>query len=368
VHVLFHVQHLLGIGHVRRATTLVHAMRAAGLRVTVLSGGEPVAGIDFAAEVVQLPSARATDATFRTLVDARGRPLDDMFHAARRRLVADTVAAARPDVVLIESYPFGRRAFRHEYEPLFSAGVPVAVSLRDVLVAKDAKRTAEAVAIVRERISLVLVHGDERFLPLGASFPGAGEIAEKLAYTGYVYEAAPTAGQDGRGEVIVSAGGGAVGERLLRAALAARPLSRLADTTWRLIAGPNLSKEARQSISDALPAAGVTLERFRPDFPSLLRNCAVSVSQAGYNTFLDILHARPAAVLVPFAAEGETEQILRARRLGALGGVRVVEESALSGGTLAAAVDAAGPPALQVAMDGGPKAAEIINHMFKKRS
>jgi predicted glycosyltransferase len=366
VHVLFHVQHLLGIGHVQRAAALVRAMRQAGLRVTVLSGGEPVSGIDFACEVVQLPPARATDATFKTLVDAQGRPLDDAFHAARRRLVTESLAAARPDAILIESYPFGRRAFRHEYEPLLAAGIPVAVSLRDVLVAKDAKRTAEAVAIVRERISLVLVHGDERFLPLDASFPGAGEIAEKLAYTGYVHEAA-SAGEDGHGEVIVSAGGGAVGERLLRAALEARPLSRFSDRQWRLIAGPNLPEMAWQSVGKALPPTGAVLERFRPDFSSLLRNCAVSVSQAGYNTFLDILHARPASVLVPFAAAGETEQTLRARRLAALGGVQVVEERALSGAALAAAINAAGPPTLQVAMNGAIKAAELINHMFKKR-
>jgi predicted glycosyltransferase len=204
VHVLFHVQHLLGIGHVRRAAALTRAMCEAGLRVTVLSGGEPVRGIEFSGDVIQLPPARATDATFKTLVDANGRSLDDAFHAARRRIVAQTLAAARPDAILIETYPFGRRAFGHEYEPLLAAGVPIAVSLRDVLVAKDAKRTAEAAAIVRDHISLVLVHGDERFLRLDESFPAVGEIAEKLVYTGYVYEApADTSSADGTGEVIV---------------------------------------------------------------------------------------------------------------------------------------------------------------------
>ena len=44
--VLFYVQHLLGIGHLKRATTLARAMTDAGLQVTVVSGGEHVPVID----------------------------------------------------------------------------------------------------------------------------------------------------------------------------------------------------------------------------------------------------------------------------------------------------------------------------------
>ena len=50
------MQHLLGIGHVRRAALITRALSAAGLDVTVASGGFPVAGVDYgAARVVQLP-------------------------------------------------------------------------------------------------------------------------------------------------------------------------------------------------------------------------------------------------------------------------------------------------------------------------
>ena len=43
--VFFYVQHLLGIGHLKRAHTLARALRAAGFEVTLASGGLPVAGI-----------------------------------------------------------------------------------------------------------------------------------------------------------------------------------------------------------------------------------------------------------------------------------------------------------------------------------
>ena len=83
--VLFHVQHLLGIGHARRAAMLAAAMAREGLSVTVLSGGEPL-DLDWGgAEIVQLPWARARDQSFKPLVDAEDRPLDAAFQRRNDR-------------------------------------------------------------------------------------------------------------------------------------------------------------------------------------------------------------------------------------------------------------------------------------------
>ena len=40
--VFFYVQHLLGIGHLRRAATIARALTGAGLDVTVVSGGSGI--------------------------------------------------------------------------------------------------------------------------------------------------------------------------------------------------------------------------------------------------------------------------------------------------------------------------------------
>src|SRR5689334_20330 len=133
--------------------------------------------------------------------------------------------------------------------PLLESGRKVAVSLRDIVVAKDTARTAEAAALVRRHVDLVLVHGDPRLVRLEESFPATPEIADRVRYTGYVYEApdkpdlprhADKGSSDQGREVIVSAGGGAVGAALLRTALEARPLTRYRNHPWRLLAGPNL--------------------------------------------------------------------------------------------------------------------------------
>ena len=222
--------------------------------------------------------------------------------------------------------------------------------MRDIVVVRDdPRRHREIVDRVRRDIDRVLVHGDPALIPFEASFPAAPDIADRLVYTGYV--AQPDSPADGRaeavqanaadaGEVLVSAGGGAAGKALLETALAARRAGCLAHLPWRLITGTNLPDGDVAALRASAPA-GVMIERFRDDFAALLRACRVSVSQAGYNTVLDLLAARARAVLVPFAAGRETEQPLRAERLAALGAAELVRESELSAAALAAAIERA---------------------------
>ena len=117
--VLFYVQHLLGIGHLKRAGTLARAMAVRGLEVTIVSGGEPVAVLDRAGyDLVQLPPLRASDRSFRGLVDDRGDAVDDAYLARRRQMLLETFDRLNPAILLVEMFPFGRRALRGELLPL----------------------------------------------------------------------------------------------------------------------------------------------------------------------------------------------------------------------------------------------------------
>jgi predicted glycosyltransferase len=170
----------------------------------------------------------------------------------------------------------------------------------------------------------------------------------------------------GSGEVLVSAGGGAVGDFLLAAALEARRRGCLSDCRWRLLAGPNLPAAEFSVLAANLPQ-GVVLERYRSDFPQMLRRCRVSVSQAGYNTVLDILASGAAAVLVPFADMRETEQNLRAQRLAAAGRVEMVAPGELSAQAIAEAIERAvrcRPAALAVDTGGARRSAQLIAAMI----
>ncbi len=360
--VFFWVQHLLGVGHLRRTASLARAAAEAGMEVTVASGGMPSPGLDTGrARLAQLPPVRATDRYFKRLVDERDRPIDDAWRARRRQALLDSYLEARPDAVVTELFPFGRRQLRFELEPLLERarrdGCATVASVRDILVEPDKpERIAEMLERVERLFDLVLVHGDPDLVPFDATFPRLAEIADRLRYTGYAVDppVRDAGAGDGAGEVIVSAGGGAVGEPLLRAALAARPLSAARDRPWRFLVGAGLPEAVFADLARD-PPAGVTVERARPDFRALLARAHLSVSQGGYNTVLEVLTAGLRAVVAPYAGGHESEQTLRARLLAERGALQVVAETELAPATLAAAIDRAlaGPPLSAAGIDLG---------------
>ena len=375
--VFLYVQHLLGIGHLKRAVTLARALVDEGIEVTLASGGVEVPGLaPEGAHFVQLPPAASPDLQFRTLVDAHGKTVDEAWRSRRREALLTAWRTARPHALVRELFPFGRRQMRFELLPLLDAANaasprPVIVSsVRDVLGQRDPARQDEMLHLFERYFDHVLVHGDPGFLRFDRTFRHAALLGQRLQYTGFIVERASGAGPGngaGTGEVIVSAGGGAVGARLLQTAIRARPLTILAARLWRVLTGVNMEPQEFEYLARLAHEAGngcVVVERSRADFMTLLRNCAVSVSQAGYNTVMEILDSGARAVAVPFAGGAETEQTLRARQLAARGRIEVVEEGALAPGTLAAAVDRAArgprPESGGVDLGGAGRSAELL--------
>ncbi len=370
--VVLWVQHLLGTGHLRRSAAIARATAAKGLDVAVLSGGMPVPHLDLgAARLVQLTPLRAIDESFSGLALASGDAATPRDLEKRRDEALAAMAAAKPDLLITETFPFGRRQLRNEALALIQhareGGATTAASVRDILQRQTKPgRHEEMLALALEYIDHVMVHGDPRLAPLDLTFPLASGLGERLNYTGYIAGKAAQhkAGGPGDGEIIVSVGGGATGAPLLAAALDARAAATAArDRVWRLLVGHDLlAGDLAPRLTD--PPPGVNVEPARPDFTALLANCAVSVSQAGYNTAVDILAAGARSVLVPFARGGETEQRDRAERLADLGVAIMVEEAALSPERLAAAVDDAlagtPPDPAGFDLDGAAKSAALI--------
>ena len=367
--VLFYVQHLLGIGHLKRAATLSRALEEAGFAITMVSGGFEVPGLDAGgAEFVQLEAVRASDRNFTGLVDAENREIGDDLRAARRERLLETFARVKPDIVLTELFPFGRRQLRFEIVALLEAARAarprpfIVSSVRDILVEPSrASRVSDMVETFERFYDLALVHGDPGLIPFDSTFPLIHRIRDRMRYTGYVV-AAPVekggAAAPGAGEVIVSAGGGALSEPLLAASLAARKLTRASKRTWRLLAGHALGEPAFRRLGRAA-GDGVIVERARPDFTTLLANCALSISQGGYNTVMELLAAGARGVIAPYAGGKETEQTLRARLLQQRSALQVVWEDALGPEAIARAADAAldGPPSSAAGIDTGGAAA-----------
>ncbi len=387
--VMVYVQHLLGTGHLKRAALLADAMTRAGLAVTLVSGGFPVP--DLMANVarwVQLPPVGAADLSFKSLLDDRGRPVDDTLRHTRRDALLSVWRETQPQLLLVELFPFGRRQMRFELLPLLDAArqapnPPVIVSsVRDVLGGSqdDPQRQQRMLALFDQYFDHVLVHGDPSLVPFERTFAHVPELGDRLHYTGYVVETLASAGlvpaarPAGSGEVLVSAGGGAVGLPLLQAAVRARPLSQLAELRWRVLAGAGIGEAAYAeltALARAVNGNGVVVERNRTDFTDLLRRRRVSISQAGYNTVMETLQSGAHSVMVPFAGGSESEQSVRARLLAARGWIDLLEEPDLTPEALAHTVDRAaahGPStATTPRFDGADVSARLVHHWLSER-
>lgn len=163
----------------------------------------------------------------------------------------------------------------------------------------------------------------------------------------------------------MSAGGGAVGDALFGAAVAAAAASPL---TWRLLVG-GADPAPRIARLAAGVTANVIVEPARPDFRSMLTRAAVSVSMCGYNTALDLLQTGCPAVLVPFDDGAEVEQTLRAQSLAKLPGFALLRQSGLTGAALTEAVAGmARAPRRGLsdfAMDGAAQSVAIAERMVR---
>lgn len=380
--VMIYVQHLLGIGHLMRARLIAEALADADFEVHLVSGGMAIGGrMPRGVHTVQLPPIRVADASFMPLRDAQGIPIDEAYREHRRDLLLAAFESTVPSAVLFETFPFGRRALRFELVPLLErieSTRPrplVAASVREILqIQQKPEREREMMAWAQRWFDAILVHGDPRFARFESTFPLAAELRPLIHYTGFVLaHGAPPPARSApeRREVVVSAGGGAVGIELLAVALAAQKLSRFGHLTWRVLAGPNIPDAGMQRLLREAGANAI-VERARVDFPGLLRQALVSVSQGGYNTVLDVVTSGARPVVVPFTGNGETEQRARGERLRDFGLAEVVDDRTLSEAVLAEAIDTAGAREQwghwDFASDGATRSATLIKGMIEARA
>ncbi len=375
--VAIYVQHLLGAGHLVRAMSLAKSLSQSGHRVLLLSGGFPIDQAVEGYQYLQLPPTRAIEGDFSRLVDEYGKAVDESWRKRRGLMLMAEVVKFEPDLVITETFPFGRRQFRFELEPLINwvkkqPSVGLMASIRDVLQRRNEAKNQLTVKTIEHYYDGVLVHADQSLFKLDASFPLSHKIEDKVIYTGYIHQPAEvqtTSIQkeqgdcDGQDEIIVSGGSGTVSARLLETARLARPLSSAKSQVWRLLTGRDLS------VAGQRPEAGLIIEPNRPDFFNLLSRCALSVSQAGYNTTLDVLASGARSLMIPFTGDGETEQKDRAQALYNAGRVLRIAEPDLTPESLARTIDIAlemEPVKIKVDLNGAANSALLITQKLRE--
>ena len=352
--IIQYCQHVLGIGHLFRSLEISRAL--SGHEVILVTGGPQIytAPAKHIREI-HLPDLQM-NREFKGLFTSRENSTLDQVKAERQKRLLSLFEQEKPDLFLIELYPFGRKAFRFELDPILMAleekilpGCPVICSVRDILVEKDdnGKHESRVVETLNRYFDAVLVHADPELVTIDETFDRFEEIKIPVDYTGYIApELSPGAGRKIRDQlgigddeilILASAGGGNVGAPLLQAVMAAfYRLEVQSRCRLKIFSGPFLDQSEFELLKEKA-GNNVRVERFTADFVSHLAAADLSVSMGGYNTTMDILAAKVPALVWPFSQN--REQRLRAGRLADLGVIGVLEDEDLRPERLAGIMD-----------------------------
>lgn len=380
--ILFYCQHSLGMGHLVRSLALADSL-SSDFQITLLNGGRlpKKLKIPSGIKIVNLPPLGFDDDG--QLVSRDARRTVERAQKARQKIILERYRTLKPDVVLIELFPFGRNKFTNELLPLIEEAQKrskIICSVRDILVntRKDQLRhDKRAIKIAELFFNAILVHSDEAFARFEDSLQEDLKINIPVYYTGFVSpDPLPSSKtfkkNSNQKNILVSAGGGLVGEDLFQTAVKAhRILSSHLKVKTTIVGGPFVPKPVWRSLQkSAENDEHIHFKRFVPDLREQMRRADVSVSQCGYNTALDILSTKVPALVVPFGnSEGENEQTVRAKRLEENGLLRVCGNPTAD--ELARKTEDTfdfQPKRLDLNIDGGKNSSRVILQILKKKS
>lgn len=283
------------------------------------------------------------DREFTSLYSPNGFTLDEAF-TARRLQIMQEYESFKPDVVVVELFPFGRGAFKSEIIPLLSAArnsaIKVISSVRDILTPPNNRAGFESSAInhIDKYIDFILVHGDPCFFPFSNSFLRFKEIESKVIYTGYVAPAISERCSGVSHLIVTTLGGGRFGHELAEAVIEAASILHmiLPDYHIQLYTGPlcprtTLMKWKNQA--DGHP--NLTVQHYTADLPSVLAKACLSISLGGYNTVMDSLVVNVPSLIWASRNDKGMDQVLRAQALHAYDFVSALDAADLEPGRMA---------------------------------
>ena len=225
----------------------------------------------------------------------------------------EMIADYKPDVLLLEGFPFMRYAWYEEHNGILeilklakNMKCHIVSSVRDIAIPHNEKRAAFAVEMLNQYIDLVLVHGDKSFIKLEDSFPYIDLIDVPLEYTGYITDLYKPNTKTQRHGVLVSGASGSVADLVFDKALEMYKQSTKKEPWTFIISDKHPSdsvkkfKKYAKTKKDIKIVSDITTR----DFRKLLVQSRLSISQCGYNTFLDSYITETPTTFIPFTDNG----------------------------------------------------------------
>jgi predicted glycosyltransferase len=348
----------LGLGHLRRTSSIAEALLQARDDLTVL------AMCDSPVDQLFGPATRYDRIKLPTVVKRSPgvweAPLGEDVTAVlklRAQLLRAALVTYLPDLLLVDHMPHGAMGELIdglEALRLYKPEVRIVLGLRDIIDAPGVVRArwiAEGAYDVVERLyDRVLVYGSPDVYELADLYGFSAAVRSRTRYCGFVVSPAPSVDREiarqtlmpglptDRPLVVVMGGSGHDAAPMMACAAACADTGSSA-TGWAtiIVCGPYMPVASRRELATHVaPAHGRVLASVDNSATVLAAADAV-VSMAGYNTTMETLASGTPGVLIPRRGPS-LEQRTRAMLFAQRGWVERVDPDELSSATLSAAL------------------------------
>ena len=345
---LFYRQRSEGIGRLLQCLALARSL-SRHFHPVVLNNGPLPAGIEapVGVDVVQLPPREQGPG--KNVISIHDSYDQQQIAALRRKFILQQFADLEPAVLMFDSFPFGGSGQRDELLPLLErarsttgTGPLILCCLQDIQNGRGPnpqKQHDQTAKLLEQFFDAVLVHADPVFARLEEFFQPKNPLTVPVHYTGFLLPGQQACATKAATEerVLVSAGSGATGIPLFRAAIEAHRLLWEAERLpMTIVTGPLLpEKDWSEMQWHSRGSQALTIKRSVPNLGAEMRKVRWSVSQCGYSTAAEVIASKVSALFVPSNGRHHADQADRAHRLVHWGVGRLLVQDHLNSVSLA---------------------------------
>jgi predicted glycosyltransferase len=353
---LIYTQDGLGLGHLRRASSIAEEFLRVVPRGSVLTISDSPLGSLLRDlphhDYLKLPSiVKVGPGEWRP----HSLPMTiGEVRELRSHLILDAASAFRPDVMLVDHMPHGALGeLVPTLDRLRTTPTHVVLGVRDIIDAPEVVhrrwRSEGAFDALAAYYDQVLVYGSADVFDLATAYGWPAPLARLVRYCGYVCapSATPVVGRPrslGPGPapsvrtIVAMAGGGADAYALMSTLVDAVPeICDAQPCTFVIVTGPFMPEPSRRDLKQRAQGLPVRLRTMVADPLKYVAAADLVVAMAGYNTTMEVLRLGTPALLVPRRGPS-SEQRMRARRFAERGWVSQLDPDDLGPGRLATAV------------------------------
>jgi len=356
VRLLIYTQDGLGLGHLRRASSVAAEFLRGEPEGSVLTISDSPLGSLLRDvpnhDYLKLPSiVKAGPGDWRP----HSLPMNIAeMRQLRARLILEAATAFRPDAVLVDHMPHGAMGeLIPTLDLLRDTPTHVVLGVRDIIdapeVVRERWRTEGAFDALATYYDRVLVYGQSDVFDLPQAYGWPEELNRLVRFCGYVCAAPPPnkpkavrsrrlSPVPGGRLIVAMAGGGADAYALMSSLLDAVPEICAAEPCGLVIVtGPFMPDLQRRDLKLRAEGLPVRLRTMVSDPLRYVASADLVVAMAGYNTTMEVLRLGTPALLVPRRGPSR-EQRMRAQLFAERGWVSQLDPDELSPERLAAAV------------------------------